>query len=102
MIHAGLASMYTSYVAVDTKENKELKDSWMTVKTRDIPIDVAHGWGGGMLGGFTGYGAPMAMACSANLGLAPRSLGSTLMGRSTPKAMGAMFVADAVCRDGPV
>ncbi|XP_046436817.1 von Willebrand factor A domain-containing protein 5A-like [Daphnia pulex] len=42
----GLASRYTSYVAVDPKEQKELKDSWMVMKSRDIPVQVAHGWGG--------------------------------------------------------
>jgi hypothetical protein len=31
---------------VDPKEQKELKDSWMVMKSRDIPVQVAHGWGG--------------------------------------------------------
>lgn len=42
-IHVGLASRYTSYVAVDPKEQKELKESWMMMKSRDIPVQVAHG-----------------------------------------------------------
>ena len=46
-INSGLASKYTSYVAVDPKEQKELKESWMVMKSRDIPVQVAHGWGGG-------------------------------------------------------
>ena len=45
-INSGLASKYTSYVAVDPKEQKELKESWMVMKSRDIPVQVAHGWGG--------------------------------------------------------
>ncbi|XP_046436816.1 von Willebrand factor A domain-containing protein 5A-like [Daphnia pulex] len=43
----GLTSRYTSYVAVDPKEQKDLKESWMMMKSRDIPVQVAHGWGGG-------------------------------------------------------
>ncbi|KAI9555319.1 hypothetical protein GHT06_017833 [Daphnia sinensis] len=43
----GLVSRYTSYVAVDPKEQKELKESWMMMKSRDVPIQIAHGWGGG-------------------------------------------------------
>lgn len=42
----GLASRYTSYVAVDPKEQKELKESWMMMKSRDVPVQIAHGWGG--------------------------------------------------------
>lgn len=33
-------------MAVDPREQKELKDRWMTIKTRDIPVQEAHGWGG--------------------------------------------------------
>nr|CAH0110060.1 unnamed protein product [Daphnia galeata] len=61
----GLASRYTSYVAVDPKEQKELKESWMMMKSRDVPVELAHGWGGGyggcppMLG--RSFGAPVAM-----------------------------------------
>ncbi|KZS05848.1 Uncharacterized protein APZ42_030786 [Daphnia magna] len=43
----GLASRYTSYVAVDSKVQKELKESWMMMKSRDVPLHLAHGWGGG-------------------------------------------------------
>jgi hypothetical protein len=46
LINLGLTSRYTSYVAVDPKEQKELKESWMMMKSRDIPVQVAHGWGG--------------------------------------------------------
>lgn len=46
LINLGLASRYTSYVAVDPKEQKDLKESWMMMKSRDIPVQVAHGWGG--------------------------------------------------------
>lgn len=68
-INLGLASRYTSYVAVDPKEQKELKESWMMMKSRDIPVQVAHGWGGGIrnFGGpmmlmAQNYSAPMPMA----------------------------------------
>ena len=55
----GLASRYTSYVAVDPKANKPLEGSWMMMKSRDIPVQVAHGWHGG-------FGAPrMMMRCVA-------------------------------------
>lgn len=73
----GLASRYTSYVAVDPKEQKELKESWMMMKSRDVPVEFAHGWGGGYqtfgigggaLGGYPmlgrSLGAPMALACN--------------------------------------
>ena len=68
----GLASRYTSYVAVDPKEQKELKESWMMMKSRDVPVELAHGWGGGFggcppMGG--SFGAPMAMAFRSNLGI---------------------------------
>jgi len=43
----GLASRYTSYVAVDPKTNKPVEESWMMMKTRDIPVEIAHGWHGG-------------------------------------------------------
>lgn len=43
----GLASRYTSFVAVDPKANKQLEESWMMMKSRDIPVQVAHGWHGG-------------------------------------------------------
>ena len=46
--NVGLASRYTSYVAVDPKANKALlKESWMMMKSRDIPVQVAVGWHGG-------------------------------------------------------
>ena len=50
----GLASRYTSYVAVDPKVQKELKESWMMMKSRDVPVHFAYGWGGyaGARGGF--------------------------------------------------
>ena len=41
----GLASRYASFVAVDSKKQTELKDSWMMMKSRDIPVQVAHEWG---------------------------------------------------------
>ena len=41
-----MASRYTSYIAVDTAENKVLKESWMLMKTRDVPLEVARGYGG--------------------------------------------------------
>jgi len=56
----GLASRYTSYVAVDPKANKPLEGSWMMMKSRDIPVQFAHGWHGG-------FGAPrMMMSCAAS------------------------------------
>ncbi|EFX83005.1 hypothetical protein DAPPUDRAFT_302138 [Daphnia pulex] len=73
----GLASRYTSYVAIDPKEQKELKESWMMMKSRDVPVQFAHGWGGyQVLGGFAGGCGPMmgrsncppmAMACHYSL-----------------------------------
>jgi hypothetical protein len=55
----GLASRYTSFVAVDPKANKQLEESWMMMKSRDIPVQVAHGWHGG-------FAAPrMMMRCAA-------------------------------------
>jgi hypothetical protein len=72
-----LASRYTSYVAVDPKEQKELKESWMMMKSRDVPVQLAHGWGGYQaLGAFAGGCGPMmgrsncppmAMACHYSL-----------------------------------
>lgn len=59
----GLASRYTSYVAVDPKVQKELEESWMMMKSRDVPLHLAHGWGGGF--GLQAMGlrcAPVAMA----------------------------------------
>jgi hypothetical protein len=41
-----LASHYTSYVAVDPKEQTSLKESLMMMKSRDVPNTLAHGWGG--------------------------------------------------------
>ena len=46
----GLASRYTSYVAVDPKANKVLEESWMMMKSRDVPVQVAHGWHRGFMG----------------------------------------------------
>lgn len=51
-------------MAVDPKEQKELKESWMTMKSRDIPLEIARGWGGGGFGFMpmaVGYCAPMPM-----------------------------------------
>ncbi|XP_057373545.1 von Willebrand factor A domain-containing protein 5A-like [Daphnia carinata] len=61
----GLASKYTSYVAVDPKVQKELKESWMMMKSRDVPLHMAHGWGGGFRLVAQGGCAPVAMACSS-------------------------------------
>lgn len=36
----------------------------MTMKSRDIPVEIAHGWGGGYGGGFRG-GPPVAMCLAA-------------------------------------
>ena len=41
-----LASRYTSYVAVDPKEQTSLKECLMMMKSRDVPNTLAHGWGG--------------------------------------------------------
>ena len=41
-----LASRYTSYVAVDPKEQTSLKESLIMMKSRDVPNTLAHGWGG--------------------------------------------------------
>lgn len=43
----GLASRFTSYVAVDPREGKN--DSWIAMKSRDVPVHLAHGWGGGQM-----------------------------------------------------
>jgi hypothetical protein len=45
-LDVGLASRYTSFIAVDPKQQKSLKDSWMLLKSRDVPNTVAYGWGG--------------------------------------------------------
>lgn len=46
----------------------------MMMKSRDVPVELAHGWGGGyggcppMLG--RSFGAPVAMSCyRSNLGI---------------------------------
>ena len=44
-MYVGLASRYTSFIAVDPKQQKSLKDSWMLLKSRDVPSTVAYGWG---------------------------------------------------------
>ena len=41
-----MVSKFTSYVAVDPKQKKELKESGMMMKSLDVPVQVAHGWGG--------------------------------------------------------
>ena len=66
-INSGLASRYTSYVAIDPKEQKELKESWMVMKSRDIPVQVAHGWGGGgsRMRRCTPIGIPIGIPASA-------------------------------------
>ncbi|KAI9556533.1 hypothetical protein GHT06_016323 [Daphnia sinensis] len=66
----GLASRYTSYVAVDPKVQKELKESWMMMKSRDVPLHLAHGWGGGFALPALGRCAqpPMAMFCNFSAG----------------------------------
>lgn len=52
-------------MAVDPKVQKELKESWMMMKSRDVPLHLAHGWGGGF--GLQAMGLrcapPVAMAC---------------------------------------
>jgi len=45
-LDVGLASRCTSFIAVDPKQQKSLKDSWMLLKSRDVPNTVAYGWGG--------------------------------------------------------
>ena len=42
----GLASKFTSYVTVDPNEQKDLKESLMMMKSRDVPVQFALGWGG--------------------------------------------------------
>lgn len=63
LINLGLASRYTSYVAVDPKEQKDLKESWMMMKSRDIPVQVAHGWGGASR---MRRGAPLQLVSQSN------------------------------------
>lgn len=80
---AGLASRYTSFVAVDPKEQQTLNESWMMMKSRDVPVQVAHGWGGGA----TFYamalgGPPVGMAYGAALG----GSSSRMMRSSAPMA----------------
>ena len=46
----------------------------MMMKSRDVPVEFAHGWGGGFGGcppmfGFRCSGAPVAMAYRSNLGI---------------------------------
>ena len=65
---AGLASRYTSFVAVDPKEQSSLKESWMMMKSRDVPVQVAHGWGGGGFPYALGMAAPPSFARRAKGG----------------------------------
>ena len=75
----GLASKFTSYVAVDPKEQKELKESWMMMKSRDVPVQVAHGWGGMAMCNSAApqmlYGGGMPMARSKRSAPMPMALG---------------------------
>ena len=38
-----LASRYTSYIAIDGKLQTSLKQSWMMIKSRDVPNTMAFG-----------------------------------------------------------
>ena len=41
-INSGLASKYTSYIAVDPKERNESEESWVKMKSREIHVQVAQ------------------------------------------------------------
>lgn len=65
--YVGLASRYTSYVAVDPKEQKEMKESWMMMKSRDVPVQLAHACGGYQALGAFADGCDVVMNISADV-----------------------------------
>jgi hypothetical protein len=81
LINLGLASRYTSYVAVDPKEQKDLKESWMMMKSRDIPVQVAH-W----------YFGASRMRCGAPVQQSRQSFGGMdqSFGQSSRQSFGVM------------
>lgn len=58
---------------MDTAENSVLKESWMLMKTRDVPLEVAHGWGG-MMNTMVRSAPPMAKMCSGMPPMPPMPL----------------------------
>jgi hypothetical protein len=117
LINLGLASRYTSYVAVDPKEQKDLKESWMMMKSRDIPVQVAHGWGGGsrmrrgapvpmcmddpVENSCTSFGAPppMAMPMTSNRAPMMKSMQRSVEPQSLNDPMSLPSLS--LCRDVP-
>jgi len=45
----GITSKYTSFVAIDVKEDKPSAENWV-METRNVPSQFAHGWHGGRMG----------------------------------------------------
>ncbi|CAL8143672.1 unnamed protein product [Orchesella dallaii] len=67
----GVTSKYTSFVAVDVKDEKPSMENW-SMETRYVPSQFSHGWHGGFDSGHGQFMQSYSMACS----FSKRSVGS--------------------------